>query len=254
MSETLDYFKTLRQRGLSVACRELKSRFIREPVKASINRVVDLCAGRGVVFTFFIVGSTAAANPDIVRRMLSRGHEIASHGYDHVRFDLLSYEKICADLERYRELFREKFDYRVKGFRAPYLKSSDALVRALSDLDFAWSSSLQSEDDIFTYPDHGIVELPIRLDDWAVLIRDNRNSWQELLQAMNDAARPGAVFLLHPWRVGQTRYVRALETFIESTPHELCSMSELAQGREGIALSGDIGEMSLWEIFGRLFK
>ena len=40
--------------------------------------------------TFFLLGKTATRYPELVRAYLRRGHQLASHGYDHARFPTLS--------------------------------------------------------------------------------------------------------------------------------------------------------------------
>ena len=45
--------------------------------------VLDALAGEGVRGTFFVLGRQAERHPDIVRRMVAEGHQIANHGYDH---------------------------------------------------------------------------------------------------------------------------------------------------------------------------
>jgi peptidoglycan-N-acetylglucosamine deacetylase len=53
--------------------------------RAYLDRLDDL----GVAATFFLVGDRAAAHPDLVRDCVRRGHQIASHGFDHTRFTKL---------------------------------------------------------------------------------------------------------------------------------------------------------------------
>jgi len=48
-------------------------------------RCSDLFAAKGVQATFFCLGWIAERHPDLVRRIVAEGHELASHGYDHTR-------------------------------------------------------------------------------------------------------------------------------------------------------------------------
>jgi peptidoglycan/xylan/chitin deacetylase (PgdA/CDA1 family) len=64
---------------------------------------LDLLDRLGVPATFFLIGSAAAARPDLVREYLRRGHQIASHGYDHTRFTRLGRRALldqCARTEQ----------------------------------------------------------------------------------------------------------------------------------------------------------
>lgn len=51
---------------------------------------LDVLDELGVPATFFLLGDAAATRPTLVREYLRRGHQIASHGYDHTRFSQLS--------------------------------------------------------------------------------------------------------------------------------------------------------------------
>jgi peptidoglycan/xylan/chitin deacetylase (PgdA/CDA1 family) len=54
------------------------------------ERYLALLDKLGVPATFFLIGLRAAERPDLVREYLRRGHQVASHGYDHKRFNTLS--------------------------------------------------------------------------------------------------------------------------------------------------------------------
>lgn len=53
-------------------------------------RYLDLLDELRVPATFFVIGAHAEANPNLVSAYLQRGHQVASHGYDHARFSTLS--------------------------------------------------------------------------------------------------------------------------------------------------------------------
>lgn len=54
------------------------------------TKYLDLLDELGVPATFFLIGEYADRHPELVREYLRRGHQIASHGYDHKRFTKLS--------------------------------------------------------------------------------------------------------------------------------------------------------------------
>jgi peptidoglycan/xylan/chitin deacetylase (PgdA/CDA1 family) len=53
------------------------------------DRYLDLLDALGVPATFFVIGAHATARPEDIREYVRRGHQVASHGYDHTRFDVL---------------------------------------------------------------------------------------------------------------------------------------------------------------------
>lgn len=54
------------------------------------ERYLDLLDDLGVPATFFLIGARAANHPQLVREYLRRGHQLAGHGFDHMRFNRLS--------------------------------------------------------------------------------------------------------------------------------------------------------------------
>jgi peptidoglycan/xylan/chitin deacetylase (PgdA/CDA1 family) len=64
------------------------------------SRYLDALDELGVPATFFVCGVNADANPSLVREYTRRGHQVAGHGYDHVRFTKLSRRELLAQCER----------------------------------------------------------------------------------------------------------------------------------------------------------
>jgi peptidoglycan/xylan/chitin deacetylase (PgdA/CDA1 family) len=54
-----------------------------EEVVRQTHRALELLSRHAVKATFFVLGSTAASAPGLVRALAAEGHEIATHGYDH---------------------------------------------------------------------------------------------------------------------------------------------------------------------------
>src|SRR5512141_1203699 len=52
-------------------------------IEASTPLILDLLDEVGVHATFFILGDVARRQPQIIRRIADKGHELASHGYSH---------------------------------------------------------------------------------------------------------------------------------------------------------------------------
>lgn len=63
-------------------------------------RMLDALAVAKVTLTFFLTGTWMEQNPDLTRRIVADGHEIANHSYTHSDFTTLSDEEIAAELMR----------------------------------------------------------------------------------------------------------------------------------------------------------
>ena len=108
-------------------------------------RVLDIFAERGVHGTFFVLGWVARRFPDLVRRIVADGHELASHGYDHTRVIYMDATKFRADVTRTKAILEDTGGVRVRGYRAPSY-SIDArnlwALDILQETHHAYSSSI----------------------------------------------------------------------------------------------------------------
>ena len=64
------------------------------------ERYLDMLDELGVAATFFVLGERAVAQPELVREYLRRGHQVASHGYDHSRFTTLTRPQLLEQCAR----------------------------------------------------------------------------------------------------------------------------------------------------------
>lgn len=91
------------------------------PDGSSTPAVLDLLRRRGVRATFFQLGVMVQRFPDLPRRMVDEGHEIAVHGWDH-RGHLLRAPgpSTTSQLERTADLLEARCGVRPALFRPPY--------------------------------------------------------------------------------------------------------------------------------------
>lgn len=81
--------------------------------------LLDLLARHSTKGTFFTLGWVARRHPDLVRRIVTAGHELASHGFWHRRVTELTPEEFRKDLRESKEALEEVSGREVVGFRAP---------------------------------------------------------------------------------------------------------------------------------------
>lgn len=94
-------------------------------------KVLDLLDEAGVVATFFVIGRKAEAHPELVRRIVERGHAVGVHGYVHDRlFSLRSPAFVEADLRRAVGALERITGRRPTLFRPPVGHSNAVIARA----------------------------------------------------------------------------------------------------------------------------
>lgn len=111
-----------------------RSKWDRFPSRVVINtrRVLDLLDEYSVQATFFILGWVADRHPRIVREIVARGHEVATHGYWHELVYRQTPGEFADDLNRSLEAIRRAVGgVRVRGYRAPTFSITDQSLWAL---------------------------------------------------------------------------------------------------------------------------
>ena len=88
-------------------------------INIGLDLLLDLLARHDALGTFFTLGWVAHRHPDVVRRIVAAGHEIASHGYWHRRVTTLDPEGFRDDLCRSKQALEDVSGQEVVGFRAP---------------------------------------------------------------------------------------------------------------------------------------
>lgn len=196
-------------------------------VSANTERVLATLARRSTRATFFVLGWVAERYPALVRQIADRGHEIASHGYDHrLVFDLTP-EEFRADLRRARAAIESAAGVQVRGYRAP---SFSITARSLWALDILIEEGYAYDASIFPihHDRYGLPSAPRHIHTitrpagtlWEVPGSTTRVSgmnvpiagggyfrllpygWTRLgIARVNRLERQPVVFYIHPWEL-----------------------------------------------------
>jgi polysaccharide deacetylase family protein (PEP-CTERM system associated) len=196
-------------------------------VVSNTERVLATLDRSGTRATFFVLGWVAERHPALIKRIADRGHEIASHGYDHrLVFDLTP-EEFRADLGRARVAIEAAAGVRVRGYRAP---SYSITARSLWALDVLIEEGYAYDASIFPiYHDrYGLPSAPRHIHTitrsagtlWEVPGSTTRVSgmnlpiagggyfrllpygWTRLgIARVNRLERQPVVFYIHPWEL-----------------------------------------------------
>jgi peptidoglycan-N-acetylglucosamine deacetylase len=127
----------------------------------------------GARATFFVLGRHVAEQPQLVREMLAQGHELALHGMEHRRHDLLGPEQAERELSDGVEAIEAATGRRPGWYRPPFGSSSPLLAELCE-------------------------RLGLRLAYWTAWGQDWEDSSAERVASLvGRDLRPGAVVLLH---------------------------------------------------------
>lgn len=115
-------------------------------VQQNVDLTLDLLDEAGARATFFILGWVAEHEPEVVRKIVERGHEIASKGHFHRSIREMSRTQFAEDVVRAKETLEKAGGVEVRGYRIPYswfsIKDLWGL-EALAKAGYAYDSSLR---------------------------------------------------------------------------------------------------------------
>jgi polysaccharide deacetylase family protein (PEP-CTERM system associated) len=88
-------------------------------VDMETEHLLDLLDDLDVRATCFVVGRVAQERPHLVKMIATRGHEIASHGFQHLLMHQLDPRSFAEDLRASIQVLEGITGVAVRGFRAP---------------------------------------------------------------------------------------------------------------------------------------
>ncbi|KEZ77858.1 polysaccharide deacetylase [Salinisphaera hydrothermalis C41B8] len=128
-------------------------------VEASTDRILAMFELANVRATFFTLGWVAERHPGLIRRIVDAGHELASHGQNHVRVINQDRKTFGADIRKAKAVLEETGGQAVRGYRAASFSIGATNLWALDELaeaGYDYSSSIYPG----THDAYGMPEAP----------------------------------------------------------------------------------------------
>ena len=205
-------------------------------VERNVREILDMFDAAEVKATFFALGWVAKRHGGLMREIVSRGHELASHGWDHGRVFRMDRQSFGEDISRARKVLEDAAGVPIVGYRAPSFsidRRTPWAFMELAEQGYLYSSSVApvshdhygwAEAPRFAFhpiPGVSLVELPVTTAMFAGkrlaaggggffrVIPYSFTRWA-IRQVNRTNARP-AIFYFHPWEIdpGQPRVAGA---------------------------------------------
>jgi polysaccharide deacetylase family protein (PEP-CTERM system associated) len=106
--------------------------------------VLKILEAHSISATFFVMGWSAERNPDVVKRIVAAGHEVASRGYWPRGVDGMVPEEFREDLQRTQEALLAAGAPRVLGYRSPrWIRRKDLwILDVLAEEGYRYDASV----------------------------------------------------------------------------------------------------------------
>lgn len=195
-------------------------------VERNVERILGMFADRGVKATFFTLGWVAERYPGMVRQIVDAGHELASHGWSHVRATEQTPGELHADVTRTKAFLEDLSGAPILGYRAASYSIGERNLWALEVLEeagYRYSSSIfPIRHDLYGMPEaprfafhpnpgSDFLEIPVTTvalgerklpcggGGWFRLFPYALSRWA--LHRVNDSDGESCVFYFHPWEI-----------------------------------------------------
>ena len=205
-------------------------------VDRNVREILDLFDEAGASATFFTLGWVAQRHGSLLREVAQRGHEVASHGWDHARVHTMTREQFGQDIRKARAVIEDATGLPVTGYRAPSFSIDQRTPWAFAELveqGYAYSSSVAPvSHDHYGWADAprfafkplpwaDMVEIPVTTAMFAGrrLAAGGGGFFRVLpyafsrwaIRQVNRAEQRPAIFYFHPWEIdpGQPRVAGA---------------------------------------------
>ena len=150
--------------------------------------------------TFFIIGSNAQMHPELLRQMISEGHEIGNHTFTHPNISSISPRQFQFELSATQHLLASEVGRHSILFRPPYaIDAEPETIDQVRPLEFAAKEGYVS------------VGMQIDPNDW------QRPGTDEIVKRVIDAAERGEgnIVLLHDSGGDRTQTIEAIPRIVE---------------------------------------
>lgn len=200
-------------------------RFHRIPFSVLLKNIFEVTKLYQAKFTFPIVASVALKNPELTHEILRHGHEVAVHGFKHIKYTFLTERQQEDDIKKALDAFKV-MGIPVHGFRAPYNTYTQYMPKLMEKYGFLWDGGIgfnpkyreRTRPFRVSINSHMSNFICIPLSRWSddKMIETygfkSRQIGETLKRVIKWASeRHGVVmFDLHPIRIGQPQYIDGL--------------------------------------------
>ncbi len=194
-------------------------------IPQNMEKILALFARHDTKATFFTLGWVAERFPQVVRDVVAAGHEVASHGWSHIRVPNSDPASFFEDIDRTRKLLQDISGQSVNGYRAAsysVTKQTLWVYENLARAGYQYSSSIfPIRHDLYGIPDAprtpfivadtSIIEIPL-----TTVNLSGKNfpcsggGWFRLmpyqlfkagLKRVNEKDKLPGIFYFHPWEI-----------------------------------------------------
>jgi polysaccharide deacetylase family protein (PEP-CTERM system associated) len=195
-------------------------------VEHNTHKILDLFDRKNIKATFFTLGWVAERYPSLIKRIVQDNHELASHGFNHIRVTEQTSEQFRSDVSTTKKLLEDISGIGIDGYRAASYSigaNNQWALAVLQEEGYKYSSSIYPvKHDIYGMPSaprykynpidgNSFTEIPISTFRFAEknfpcggggffrFYPYFLSRWA--LKRINNIEQESAIFYFHPWEI-----------------------------------------------------
>ncbi|MCK8816471.1 polysaccharide deacetylase family protein [Natroniella sulfidigena] len=165
--------------------------------------ILEIFEKHDLNITFFFGGNWLEENPQLIKEMVAKGHEIGNHSYTHPHMASLTKEEIKQELNQTEELIKKLTGEGSRLFRPPFGEYNNLLIETCEELGY--------------YP----VQWSIDSHDWMDVSSDY------IVNRVLDNVGPGDIILMHNDGEKTPKSLSRLIPKLKEQGYEIVPLSEL---------------------------
>jgi peptidoglycan/xylan/chitin deacetylase (PgdA/CDA1 family) len=166
--------------------------------------LLDILAARGILATFYVIGAKVKRYPEIVKRMVSEGHELGNHTWSHLNLTSQSDAAVLQEIDTTQEIIWRTVGHVPATMRPPY-----------GEFNKKQRQMLAAERNLPT------VIWSVNSQDW------RRPGEQVVVDRIVGGAHPGAIVLAHDIHGPTTSAMPAVLDGLQARGFACMTLSEL---------------------------
>lgn len=184
------------------------------PDETYTPQLLQVLAVHGAKVTFYMIGSSIEAYPDVARAVHSQGHEIGNHTYNHPYLTKIAHAERKEQLERTDTLISEITGSSPATFRPPYIDYNDEVAAEAAAMDYRMIGAVNME-----------------AMDWAAPGVDH------IVSKTMEQVRNGGILIFHDGYGDRSQTVEAVKQLVPELMHQgyrFVTVSELLKTAEPV--------------------
>lgn len=182
------------------------------PSADTTPRLLDILSQKDVRATFFMLGSRASANPDLVKRVEKDWHEVASHTMYHQNLARIPGPAVQSDVNEANAVFNQILGHTPTFTRPPYGNINDNVRSSISTPMILWS---------------------VDTEDWK-----NKNT-ESIISLTMSEVYDGGIILMHDIYPTSVDAIPTLVDTLRNAGYEFVTISELTKIRNANPTKGN---------------